>query len=64
MSITAKKTASYCIMHLLVAFIVAYGVSGDLRIAMGISIIEPAVQTVAFFFHEKIWARIAATRTA
>lgn len=63
MTVTTKKTMSYSVMHLIVAFLVAYAVSRDLQIALGISLLEPAVQTVFFYFHEKIWARIAPAHT-
>lgn len=52
------KTATYSLMHVAVAFLVAYGISGDWRIALSISLIEPAVQTVAYYFHEKAWDKV------
>lgn len=51
------KTATYSLMHLVVAFIVAYAVSGDLKIAIGISLIEPVVQTGFYWIHEKLWLK-------
>ncbi len=51
------KTASYGVMHLIVAVTVAYALSGDWRIALGIGIIEPMVQTVAYTLHERFWNR-------
>lgn len=51
------KTISYSIMHMLVAFVVALALTQDWRIALGISLIEPAAQTVAYFYHEKFWHR-------
>jgi uncharacterized membrane protein len=51
-----KKTASYAVMHLTVAITVAYILSGDWRIALGIGIVEPMVQTVAYTLHERFWA--------
>lgn len=53
---TLKKTLSYYIMHITVAMLVAYMVTGNLWIAITLSMLEPTVQTVAFFFHEKVWA--------
>ena len=53
------KTATYCIMHFIVAMIVAYALSGDIRIALSIGIIEPLVQTVFFNMHERAWKKIA-----
>ena len=32
-----------------------YFVTGSLTMAIALSLLEPAVQAVAFFFHEKIW---------
>ncbi len=50
-----KKTLSYYIMHITVAMLVAYMVTGNLWMAITLSLVEPTVQAVAFFFHEKIW---------
>lgn len=54
---TLKKTASYYVMHIAVAAAVAWLVTGDLLMALTLSLLEPTVQAVAFFFHEKAWDR-------
>lgn len=54
---TLMKTGSYYLMHICVAALVAYAVTGDLWAAVALSLIEPTVQAVAYFFHEKAWAR-------
>ena len=56
---TLKKTASYYVMHIGVALVVAYAVTGSLAISVTLSLVEPTVQAVAFFFHEKAWQRLA-----
>lgn len=43
-------------MHITVAMCVAYIVTGNVWIAITLSMLEPSVQAVAFFFHEKVWA--------
>ena len=50
-----KKTLSYYIMHITVAMLVAYAVTGNFCIAVTLSLLEPTVQAFAFFFHEKAW---------
>ena len=45
-------------MHLFVAMAVAYAVTGNLAAALAIGLLEPAIQTVAYFFHEKAWGRV------
>ena len=55
--LTLQKTASYYVMHITVAMAVAYLVTGDAITAITLSLLEPTVQAVAFFFHEKAWAR-------
>ncbi|NKE65839.1 DUF2061 domain-containing protein [Ramlibacter sp. RBP-2] len=50
-----KKTASYYVLHMLVASMVAYAVTRDVVMAVTLSLLEPTVQAVAFFFHEKAW---------
>jgi len=54
---TLKKTASYYLVHITVAAFVAYSVTGDLLMAFTLSLLEPTVQAVAFFCHEKVWER-------
>ena len=50
------KTMTFAITHFTVAFTVAYLLTGDLLIGSLIAMVEPAINTVAYFFHEKIWA--------
>jgi len=51
------KTVTFALTHFTVAFTVAYLLTGDLLIGSLIAMVEPAINTVAYFFHEKIWAR-------
>jgi uncharacterized membrane protein len=56
---TLKKTASYYLVHISVAALVAYAVTGNVLMSLTLSLLEPTVQAVAFFFHEKFWERTA-----
>ena len=58
------KTGSYYLIHICVAALVAYAVTGNLWASLTLSLLEPTVQAVAFFFHEKAWERIQARRQA
>jgi len=49
------KTMTYCCMHITVATLVAYALSGNWRVALSIGLIEPFVQTFVFYFHETAW---------
>lgn len=40
-------------MHITVAMLVAYFVTGNIWMALTLSMLEPTVQAFAFFFHEK-----------
>jgi uncharacterized membrane protein len=51
------KTASYAVMHLVVATLVAFALTLDWRQALAIGIIEPFVQTFAFALHDRYWRR-------
>lgn len=53
------KTASFGLMHLATAFGVSYALTGDVAIAGAITFVEPAVNTVMHYFHDKYWDRIA-----
>lgn len=51
------KTITFAATHFTVAFTVAYLLTGDLLIGGLIAMVEPAINTVAYFFHEKLWAK-------
>jgi uncharacterized membrane protein len=61
---STMKIATYGTMHLGVAFGVAYALTGNLRVAGAIALVEPAVQTVAYALHERAWRDPAAIRQA
>lgn len=52
------KTVTFAITHFTVAFGVAYGLTGDLVVGGAVALVEPAVNTLAYHFHEKVWARL------
>lgn len=52
-----SKTLSFLALHLLVGFSVAYLFTGSLALAGGIALVEPLVNAVVFFFHERAWER-------
>ena len=54
------KTLSFAATHFTVAFGVAYALTGDVVVGGVLALVEPAVNTVAYHFHEKIWLRIRA----
>ncbi|NIA71766.1 DUF2061 domain-containing protein [Pelagibius litoralis] len=51
------KTLSFAVLHFGVGFGVTYALTGSVLIATGVALIEPAVNTVVFFFHERFWQR-------
>jgi uncharacterized membrane protein len=52
------KTISFGALHMTVAFSVAYVLSGSLLVGGAIALVEPMINTVVYFFHEKVWERI------
>ena len=54
------KTFTFAAVHFTVAFTVAYLLSGSFLIGGAIALVEPAINTVAYFLHEKVWERIRA----
>ena len=61
-SVVLSKTASYYVMHISVAMGVAYVITGNWSTALALSLIEPSVQAVAFFTHEKAWQKFLRRR--
>ncbi|MCL1051193.1 DUF2061 domain-containing protein [Shewanella abyssi] len=52
------KTITFAILHFSVAFTVTYLLTGSVIIGGAIALIEPAINTVVFYFHEKVWKGI------
>ncbi len=53
------KTLTFAALHFGVGFGVSYAFTGSVAIATGIALVEPAVNTVVFFFHERAWRHAA-----
>lgn len=53
------KTISFAIIHFTVAFTVGYLMTGSILFGSAMALVEPAVNTVAFYIHERVWARLS-----
>lgn len=56
------KTFSFAIVHFSVAFTVGYLLTGSILFGGVMAMVEPAINTVAFYFHEKVWNHIGKTK--
>ena len=54
----ALKIASYGVMHLVVAILVAFAITRDWRMALAVGVVEPFFQTIAYSIHDRVWHRI------
>ena len=54
----ALKIASYGVMHLVVAILVAFAITRDWRLALAVGVVEPFFQTIASSIHDRVWHRI------
>lgn len=52
----AAKTASWSLVHMIVAIAVAYALTRNWQAALAAGLIEPMFQTIAFAVHERAWA--------
>lgn len=53
------KTITFAVMHFTIAFTVAYLITGSFIVGGLVAIVEPAINTVAFYFHEIIWNKLS-----
>lgn len=54
-----QKTASFAVLHFCTAFTVAWAMTGSVLIGGAVALVEPAINTVVYFLHEKFWQRRA-----
>jgi uncharacterized membrane protein len=52
----ASKTVSFLAVHMGVAFAVGYAMTGSVAVGGALALVEPLVNTVAYFFHERAWS--------
>ena len=60
---TKYKTITFALLHMTVAFTVVYLMTGSLVLGGAVALVEPACNTVAYFFHELFWERRLSART-
>lgn len=51
------KTATFAAVHFTVAFSVGYALTSSVIIGGTMALVEPAINTVAFYFHEMGWKK-------
>lgn len=52
-----KKTLSFAVVHFTVAFGLSWLLTGSIVIAGALAMLEPLVNTVAFYLHDGYWAK-------
>lgn len=60
---TKYKTMTFALVHMTVAFTVVYLMTGSLVLGGAVALVEPACNTVAYFFHELLWERRRSGKT-
>lgn len=58
------KTCTFAIMHFSIAFTVAYLLTGSLWVGGLIALVEPAVNTVGYVIHERLWQQFDSKKPA
>ncbi len=56
------KTFSFALVHVTVAFTVVYLMTGSILAGGLVALVEPVCNTLAYYFHEKVWAAIRQRR--
>ena len=51
------KALTFGITHVSVAFAVGWALTGSMVVGGALALVEPLVNTVAYFFHERLWQR-------
>ena len=51
------KTATVTVMHISIAFTIVYALTGEVLVGGAVAIVEPLINSIGYFFHERLWAR-------
>jgi uncharacterized membrane protein len=57
-----SKSITFTIMHFIIALSVAYLLTGSLVVGGLIALVEPLVNSVGYYFHEKAWDSLQAKK--
>ncbi|MCG8492649.1 MAG: DUF2061 domain-containing protein [Sneathiellales bacterium] len=49
------KTVTFAILHVGVAFLVGYLLTGSILVGGLIALVEPVCNTAVFYLHERVW---------
>ncbi|MCD6044039.1 MAG: hypothetical protein K0R40_3642 [Burkholderiales bacterium] len=60
----AAKTVTFAVVHFAVAFSIGYLLTGSVGIASALALVEPMANSVAFYFHEKVWQKFSHPKVA
>lgn len=52
------KTLTFACVHFTVAFSVAYLLTGSVAISSALALVEPLVNTGAYYLHERVWSAL------
>ena len=52
------KTLTFAAVHMTVAFMVGFAMTGSAAVGGALALVEPLVNTVAYYFHEKAWSTL------
>lgn len=55
---TMIKTITFAAIHFTIATLVAFTLTGDFLLGSLIAMIEPSINTGAFYLHEKLWQKV------
>lgn len=56
------KRFTFAAIHFTAVFTIAYALADSVAVAAAIALIEPVCNTVAYFFHEKVWQKFEQTQ--
>jgi uncharacterized membrane protein len=56
------KTATFTVMHFSVAFTVVYLMTGDFMVGGAVALVEPLINSLGYFVHERVWDRLRRAR--
>lgn len=59
-----SKVITFTTMHFIIAFAVTWALTGDAVVGGLVAMIEPAINSVGYVIHERVWAQASAGRQA
>ena len=55
---TIYRTISWRVVGIVLTYVIAYIVTGSIKVATSLAVIDSIIKTIAYWVHERLWLKV------